>query len=51
MMDSTRAMEPRINGNTEIAPKDPNPMQDIDGEKNMWKEHINAQSNAGTNAD
>ena len=42
--------EPRINGNTEIAPKDPNPMQDIDGEKNMWKEHINAQSNAGTNA-
>lgn len=39
--------EPRVSKGAEIAPKDPNPLV-YDGAKNMWKDHIETQINAGT---
>ena len=41
--------EPRVSKGAEIAPKDPNPLV-YDGAKNMWKDHIETQINAGTSA-
>lgn len=39
----------RLDDGTEVAPKDPAPME-YTGKRNVWKQHVNVQFNAGTSA-